>query len=61
MSDELDIEARLDALERLLGLLAAHVGVDLDQLAILDRVERRGYAVEWGEFEALGINPPRHP
>jgi len=59
-SGDADVAARVDLLERLLGLLAAHVGVDLDQLDTLDRVNRRGFPIEWDEFAALGINPWSH-
>jgi len=60
-SGDADVAARVDRLERLLELLADAAGFDLDRLDTLDRVERRGYPIEWHEFDALGINPQRHP
>lgn len=39
------LDTRVAAMERLLGLLAKHLGVDLDQLDVVDRVNRRGYPI----------------
>ena len=56
MSDDFDTEdarARLDAMERLLQLLADALGVDLARLVLADRVERRGFPIGWDEFDAI--------
>ena len=47
----------VDQLARLLDLLAAELGVDLDQLAAHDTAVARGYPVTWQECEAVGIDP----
>jgi hypothetical protein len=46
---------------RLLTLLADELGVDLDRLELVDRVDRRGgVVVTWQEAEALGLHNPEH-
>lgn len=55
--DEL-ARARIAELEHRLQLLAAELGVDLDRLELVDRVERRGgYPVTFEECEAIGLDP----
>lgn len=51
---------RIAELEHRLELLAAALGVDLDELEHLDQIERRGgVPITWQEHVALGIDP-RH-
>ena len=50
--------ARIAELEYVLGLLADELGVDLQHLVLVDRVDRRdGDFISFEEAEAVGLDP----
>jgi hypothetical protein len=53
-----DTDLQVMALARRVALLAAELGVDLECLAHVERVEPRGgYITTWAEAEAAGLDP----